>query len=306
MRRVYAVHSPLCMPTVVCRRFVQFVQAARCDSCRRIGWRNSTCRIRTERMLASKQPAIRIHESRESLYLDASDAVAGAIRSAARANGRCSVALSGGSTPAGLHRALATEYRNNIPWAQVHVFWGDERYVPHDDARSNYGMGRRTLLDRVPLPPGNMYPMPTDSSDPEEAAREYEATLRRYFTGDVPRFDLMVLGIGDDGHTASLFPASPALLERQRWVLAVTTDADVPRRLTLTLPVLTRAAELHVLVTGGSKSDAVRKALSPETDLMECPAAALLRSEGRVTWWLDEAAAGLLDDLQRAHARAGR
>jgi 6-phosphogluconolactonase len=257
-------------------------------------------------MLASRQPAIRIHESRESLYRHAADAVAGAIRSAVHANGRCSIALSGGGTPVGLHRALATEYRDDVPWAGVHVFWCDERYVPHDDERSNFGMGRRTLVDHVPLPPGNVYPMPTSSADPNEAALEYEATLRRHFSRDLPRFDVMILGLGEDGHTASLFPASPALLERKRWVLAVTTDAEVPSRLTLTLPVLTRAAESHVLVTGGGKSDAVRKALSAGTDPVECPAAALRHSEGRITWWLDAEAAERLDDSQRAQARVER
>lgn len=227
-----------------------------------------------------------------SPHASAAAAAVGVINQAVAVRGSCSLALSGGSTPVPFHRLLATEFAEQVPWGNVHVFWGDERYVPHSDARSNYGMARRTLLDHVPCPSENIHPMPTSGPSSSDAALEYEHTLRKHFSGGVPRFDLMVLGIGIDGHTASLFPHSPALREKSRWVLAVTAEADVRQRLTLTLPVITRAVHTFVIVTGAEKAAAVELARSARTDPADCPAAALQKSEGEVAWWLDAAAAG--------------
>lgn len=236
--------------------------------------------------------SIRTFGTHDELYRSAASDVADAIIAAVRFSGRCSIALSGGTTPVRLHELLATDFAHRVPWGSVHVFWGDERYVPHDSPHSNYGMARRTLLDHVPCPPGNVHPMPTNGDDPARSALEYEHTLQQHFGTDVPRFNIMLLGMGSDGHIASLFPGSSALLEEDRRVLAVTAEAEVPRRLTLTLPVIRRSELSFVIVTGSSKASAVKEAISPHAELIQCPAAALQQTEGEVRWWLDLEAAG--------------
>ena len=195
-----------------------------------------------------------------------------------------------------LYSLLATRFRDRIPWTQVQVFWGDERYVPHGDPHSNYRMAAAALLDHVPCPAENVHPMPTGRLDAEAAARDYETTLRRYFAGEWPRFDLVFLGLGSDGHTASLFPGSPALDERTRWAIAVRAPVEPPLRLTLTMPALTGSAHAYVLVTGSAKARALRHALAAGTDPHVCPAAGLASASGTVIWWADQAAASALDD----------
>ena len=174
----------------------------------------------------------------------------------------------------------------------MYVFWGDERYVSPDDPDSNYRMARETLLDHVPCPAANVHPMPTHFPSPADAARDYERTLRNYFGNDSSHFDLILLGLGEEGHTASLFPGSPALEEQTRWVVAVKAPAAPPLRLTLTLPALTRAANIYVLVTGSTKARALHDVLTgvPEPDTH--PAAGVRFTEGRVIWWVDREAAG--------------
>ena len=239
---------------------------------------------------------------REELGARAASAAAATIRDVIASTGRCSVVLSGGDTPRAMHHALATQHRDDIPWSRVHVFWSDERYVPAADPRSNYGMARETLLDDVPCPASNIHPMPTSFDDPADAARAYEATLAAYFRNAPPSFDLAILGIGADGHTASLFPQSTALQERERWVLDVRADAEPPLRLTLTLPVLLACARNWFLVDGAKKAEAVRDVLSTEADEAVLPAAAVMRARGNVTWWLDRAAASQLDPKMARNA----
>ena len=241
----------------------------------------------------SGKPDVRVLDDLNALSLNAAEMAVRIINGAVGRRGRCSLVLSGGSTPIPLHRLMATAYRDRIPWAQVDVFWGDERYVPHDDVRSNYRMARDTLLDHVPCPAANIHPMPTHVPDPEEAAREYEATLERYWR-DGPRLDLVLLGIGSEGHTASLFPGSAAADEGQRWVVATTVPADPPRRLTLTFPAFARSAQAHFLVSGSDKSAAVSHVLSGNADPSVYPAAGVRPARGRVVWWLDRDAASAL------------
>ncbi len=213
-----------------------------------------------------------------------------ASRTAAR-RGRFSVALAGGNTPRPLYEALARDHLDAIPWDLVHVFWGDERFVPHDDPRSNYRMAREALLSRVPIPSDQIHPMPTEGVTPEEAARAYEATLRRHFEESWPRFDLALLGLGADGHTASLFPGSPALRERRRLV-AVALAPDEPRqRLTLTFPVFNHAGHVHFIAGGAGKAEALRCALDPEAKPERCPAAGIRPTSGNRVWWLNRAIA---------------
>jgi 6-phosphogluconolactonase len=208
------------------------------------------------------------------------------MRSAVAQRGRCHVALAGGGTPRRMYKLLAADSR--IRWSNVHLYWGDERYVPHDHPASNFRMAQEALLTRIEIPSANVHPMPTDFPDPREAAQVYEAALRAHF-GSVPRFDLIILGLGADGHTASLFANSAVLHETERWVVAVTVPADPPVRLTLTLAVINGAAQVHFLVTGRDKADALRRARQGSTNA--CPASMVRPTDGTVTWWADRDAA---------------
>jgi 6-phosphogluconolactonase len=246
-----------------------------------------------------RKPDVRILDDMDTMSLRAAESAVRIINDAVRRAGRCSLVLSGGSTPMTFHRLLASTFRDQVPWEQVHVFWTDERYVPHESPQSNYRMARNTLLDHVPCPPANIHPMPTHAADPDAAASHYEKTMVRYWGSETPRLDLVLLGMGHEGHTASLFPGAPALRERTRWVVAATVPADPPVRLTLTLPALTRSAHAHFLVSGSDKSNALRQVLSGNADPDLLPAAAVRAQRGPVVWWLDKSAA----PPQQEHSR---
>jgi 6-phosphogluconolactonase len=236
---------------------------------------------------------LRVFPDMDQLVEVLARAIADRIRLAVRARGSCSVALSGGRTPCVLYERLARDRGQEVPWAHVHVFWGDERYVPPEDERSNYRTASAALLDHVPVPAANVHRMPTEPADPREAAAAYERLLRTHFGTPWPRFDLVLLGLGDDGHTASLFPGSPALDEAARWVVAVTGPAEPRARLTLTLPAITHAAAIDVLVSGRSKAEPLRQALAGAPDPSRSPASAVRRTAGTLVWWADAAAAGV-------------
>jgi 6-phosphogluconolactonase len=210
------------------------------------------------------------------------------------ADDRFSLVLAGGGTPRGLYRLLAEEYSERLDWSRIDLFWGDERYVPHDDPASNYGMARDELLSAIPIPDRNVFPMPTHHVTAEHAARNYEQTLRLYFEDEGSGFDLVLLGIGADGHTASLFPGSPALEEKYRWVMDSVAPATPRSRMTLTFPILNQSANIFVLASGESKSEAVACATRKEADVPRCPASGLDPVSGRLEWWLDTDAASLL------------
>jgi 6-phosphogluconolactonase len=239
-------------------------------------------------------PETVVHADAGSLAEDAATRVAAAMRAAVAARGRCVLALSGGSTPRLLHARLVAMGADALPWPRTFVTFGDERGVPPDDAASNYGMARDTLLAHVPVPETHVLRMEGERP-PADAAERYEAALRALalrldVADDDALFDLVLLGVGADGHTASLFPGSPALDEGARWVLDVQAPADVaPRdRLTLTFPALARAREVLVLATGAAKRDAVARAIAGDAALP----AGRVRGRARTTWLLDRAAAG--------------
>ena len=174
-------------------------------------------------------------------------------------------------------------------------FWGDERYVPINDPDSNYRMVREALFDHVPILAGNVHRMPTEFIQPEAAAQDYEKALRDFWPASLPNFDLIQLGLGPDGHILSLFPNSP-LLQEDRLLVAVVTDSPKPppTRITLTLPVINHAAQIHFFVTGAEKAEALRATLEGALDLQEFPAQAVQPVNGQVIWWVDEKAASLL------------
>lgn len=241
----------------------------------------ATTERRTDRL------GVRIADTTGELIQAVAEAIASRVAEALSRQESFSLALSGGNTPRALYRLLAEEYRLRIDWHRVHFFWGDERYVPHDHPASNFRMARETLIDPLNLPPENIHPMPTDVANPDEAAHLYERQLRAFF-GETPRLDLILLGMGADGHTASLFPGTSALQERTRWVTVGEAPVEPRVRLTLTLPVLNAAKAVYFLVTGADKAETVRRILVQQEPL---PAALVSPTEGELLWWLDRDAA---------------
>jgi len=211
-------------------------------------------------------------------------------------HGRFTIALSGGSTPRKSYNLLAGEpYRSQIDWALVEVFLGDERCVPADDAESNFRMAHETLLSKVPIAEKQIHRMPADQPDRQAAAQDYVIEMQRVFgTAGIPSFDLIQLGMGPEGHTASLFPHSAALREQERLVVPVTTPKPPPDRLTFTPPLLNAAQNVLILVTGSDKADAVHKVIEGEYNPDEYPAQIVRPTHGEVTWMLDTAAASKL------------
>jgi 6-phosphogluconolactonase len=238
---------------------------------------------------------ILIFDDEQQLAQAAADLVAQSMRAAVESRGRCSLALAGGSTPRLLYEVLASERRySTLPWMNVDVFWGDERTVPPDHVDSNYRMALETLLSKVPTDPERVHRILAEHPDPHHAAALYEGTLRGVFElGDreLPRFDLILLGMGADGHTASLFPASPAVDERSRLVTAAWSDAHRTWRVTMTLPVLNAGAQVTFMVSGEGKAAAVAASLAPPADATPPPAALVQPVDGRLVWLLDRAAA---------------
>jgi 6-phosphogluconolactonase len=202
--------------------------------------------------------------------------------------GRFTIALAGGSTPKPLYEAIAQQ---DLPWDQIHVFWGDERYVPPDHPDSNEGMARQTWLNHVPIPAANIHPMPTAPEDPAIAAQHHDAELRDVFQvapGEIPTFDMILLGMGDDAHTASLFPHTEALQVCDR-LITVGNKAGQPR-LTFTIPLINQARCVMFLVAGADKQAALRQVFAPEADPIQYPSR-FIQPQGELWWLLDEAAA---------------
>lgn len=215
---------------------------------------------------------------------------------AVRERGRCSVALAGGSTPKTIYRLLSDEpFRSHVIWDQIQFYWGDERHVPVDHPDSNYRMAAETLLSKVPIRARNIHRMHGEVRNADLAAREYEDDMRASFneSGAIPRFDLILLGLGGDGHTASLFPGTPAIAERQRWCVANWVNTLSAYRLTLTLPVLNAARVVLFTVSGAEKAAIVRDVLRGTRDV---PARLVQPADGEVWWMLDRAAASELGE----------
>jgi 6-phosphogluconolactonase len=211
----------------------------------------------------------------------------------------CAVVLSGGSTPKLFLSRLALEpYRSSIPWHQLYFFWGDERYVPLDHSDSNFRMACETLLSRVPVPSDHLYPMPVDEQNLENAARHYETVLRQFFKRrhlHSPRFDILFLGIGADGHTASLFPGSPALLEKKKWVIPIQENSRQTKRLSLSLPVFNHAGAVIFVAQGRNKSQTLKKVFeNNDARFRPLPAQMIRPLHGSLRWFVDHDAASAL------------
>ena len=237
---------------------------------------------------------IRIYSDSEALSRAAAELFTAEARQAVQTRGRFMVALAGGSTPRRTYELLAREpFREMVPWQQMHIFWGDERCVPADDQRNNALMARKALLDHVPVPPGQVHPMACNRS-PLEAAAEYEALLRGFFPNGLPRFDLVLLGLGENGHTASLFPGTPVLEEQQRWVAEVYLAEEGLHRLTLTAGAINQAALVIFLVSGSGKAPMLREVLEEARNPRSIPARLIKPVDGELLWLADRDAARLL------------
>ena len=239
-----------------------------------------------------------IFKDSDELAAHAADQIVQIAQEAIRVRGRAMVALAGGSTPKKSYRLLAQPpRRGRMDWAHTYLFFGDERFVPPDDPSSNFAMVQEALLKPASVPAGRVFQVPTRLGSAAAAAQAYAATLRRAFASDdPPRFDLILLGLGDDGHTASLFPGAASLRVTDRWVVASPPGTLPPpvERITLTLPVLNAAREILFLVVGPNKAQALQEVLEGRPGRAERPAAAVHPVDGMVTWLVDEAAAGRL------------
>lgn len=243
-------------------------------------------------------PEIVIASDLDSLAAQAAARVHAIAREAVDANGVFRIALSGGDTPRALHAHLARDpVHRALPWADTQVFWGDDRHVGPDHPDSNYRMAKETLLDPVRVDSRQVFRIHGEHPNASDAAEQYERTLVRVFNlaaGELPRFDVMIMGIGEDGHTASLFPESAGLAERERLVIAPWVEALATFRITMTLPVINHAANVLFFVAGSEKAAAIAATLDPPQGAPPPPAALVRPTHGRLEWMLDKAAARFL------------
>jgi 6-phosphogluconolactonase len=213
-----------------------------------------------------------------------------ALTEAISQRGQFTLALAGGSTPKPLYERLRTQ---NLPWSQMQIFWGDERYVSPTHPDSNEGMARRAWLDHVPIPAQNLHPMPTQFPEPATAAQAYEQHLQNLFgSASIPTLDLILLGLGDDGHTASLFPHTAVLNVCDHWIGVGERTAEP--RLTFTIPLINQARQVLFLVAGASKRPALEAIFAENTNAFDYPAR-FIRPQVKLHWLLDRAAGEMLD-----------
>jgi 6-phosphogluconolactonase len=255
------------------------------------------------------KPEVRRYWNIEALSSAAAEFLCRLAGKRVEKHGFFSIALSGGKTPKVLYETLAgPPYETRMPWPNIHFFWGDERCVSSDHPESNFGMAFRALISKVPIPSQNVHRVPAEIEPPENAAEAYEKILREFFEPSVkkdtysnasgggdpfPSFDLIVLGVGKDGHTASLFPGDPAVQEEKRWVAAVLAPHGSPPvpRITLTLPVINRAQCVLFMASGSEKKEVIRSILGDVSQTTWSYPAARVNPEGRMVWLIDEEAA---------------
>lgn len=246
--------------------------------------------------------SVSIHPDVDSLSRAAAEEFVELGRASIRARGRFTAVLSGGSTPRRMYEFLAARpLRDGIDWSRVEVFWGDERGVPPDHPDSNFHLASSALLERVPIAARHIHRIRAEASDRDAAARGYQMEIARAFEVDPggvpPSFDLLLLGMGGDGHTASLFPGGEAILERRRWAVGVDApQRPPPSRITLTPPILNRAREIRVLVAGQDKAATLRAVLQGPREPTRTPVQRIEPEDGRMIWLVDDAAASKLDE----------
>lgn len=242
---------------------------------------------------------IRTLTTPQELFAAAAEEVVRTANEAVAQRGRFTIALAGGSTPKSLYNLLATNARNALPWDRMFFFWGDERHVPPSDPDSNYRMVDEIMLSKIPVNPGNVFRIKGENPDAAAAAEDYEQTLRKFFAlepGQFPRFDLILLGMGPDGHTASLFPGTAALQEKSRLVVANWVEKMKTHRISLTLPVLNAASCVTFLVSGTDKATVLKAVLEEDVPAEQYPSKLVRPSDGKLIWLVDRAAASALSN----------
>ena len=240
---------------------------------------------------------IRVLTTPQELFAAAGDEVIRVANEAISTRGRFTIALSGGSTPKSLYNLLATNARTALSWEKMFFFWGDERHVPPTDPDSNYRMVQEAMLSKVPVPPANVFRLAAENPDAEAVAKDYESTLRKFFSleaGQIPAFDLILLGMGPDGHTASLFPGTDGLKVKSRLVIANWVEKLKTSRLSFTLPMLNGARYVTFLVSGTDKASALKNVLEENVPGEQYPAKLVNPSNGKLIWFIDRAAASQL------------
>ncbi len=242
----------------------------------------------------SSSTEIRTLTTPQELFEAAAEEVVSAANEAVEQRGRFTLALSGGSTPKSLFQLLASNARTSLPWDRTFFFWGDERHVPPTDVDSNYRMANEAMLSKIPVAPSNVFRILAENPDASAAAAAYETTLRDFFgvgPTEAPRFDLILLGMGPDGHTASLFPHSAGLQEHSRLVIANWVEKFKTHRLTFTLPLLNAARSVAFLVSGTDKAPALKAVLESNASSEEYPSKLIHPTDGSLIWFMDRAAA---------------
>ena len=238
-----------------------------------------------------------VMDDAQSLYVRTAEEIAHFAGEAICTHGEFTLCLTGGTTPASSYELLATRFRLSVDWKEVQFFWGDERCVPPDDPASNFGMANRTMLSKLPLRPEQIHRI-RGEDEPAQAAEEYERELRDFFRldqpGGLPSFNLLLLGLGENAHVASLFPDHPALQEKTRLAVAVEVEATPRRRISLTMPVINSAERVMFMVSGENKAEAVRSVLQGPADLEQYPAQYVKPHNGETVWLIDKAAASQL------------
>ena len=241
---------------------------------------------------------LQIYKDNDELSVEVAKWIINYIRETLREQDRFTLVLSGGGTPQKLNMLLAADpYKNEIDWSKLHIFWGDERFVPYTDERNNAKMAFDTLLDHVPVPPTQIHRMKTENIIPEVAAGEYELILHQYFPASVPvrtSFDLVLLGMGDDGHTLSLFPGTHVMHEEFKWATSLFLPQQQMFRVTLTPPIVNRAARIAFLVTGPGKASALQQVIEGDFNPDKYPSQMIKPMPGEVYWFVDKAAASML------------
>jgi 6-phosphogluconolactonase len=236
-----------------------------------------------------------IYKDNTELSNEVAKWIADQISTTLKKQDRFTLVLSGGSTPHKLNTILArSPYKEQIDWSRLHIFWGDERYVPFEDERNNAKMAYDTLLDHVPVPADQIHVMRTDIP-PEQSALAYEKTLHHYFHYSSRSFDLVLLGMGDDGHTLSLFPGMPVIHEEDKLTTAYFLKVQDMYRITLTAPLVNRAARVAFLVTGAGKAPALKEVIEGDYKPDTYPAQVIKPIDGELYWFVDEAASALLE-----------
>jgi 6-phosphogluconolactonase len=247
--------------------------------------------------MMSDKPVVRVLASASDLAAAAAGDVAGIVSAVVARRNACTLALTGGGIARRVYEALAAGHRTSVPWHRVHFFWGDERHVPPDHPDSNFKMANDTLLRPLGTAGDHIHRIPAELADAAAAADAYDTTLRTFFgvsEGALPSFDLLLLGMGDDGHVASLFPGSDAVHSRDRLVLAPWAPHLGAYRITLSLPVLNAAAAVRLVVSGSKKADVLRRVLEEPREPATLPAQGVQPQSGDLVWMVDrQAAAGL-------------